>query len=184
MKVESTVLPGVLVIESPVHTDARGAFVERYHADKFSHLGLRQTWVQDNHVRSHQGVLRGLHFQWRRGQGKLVSVLRGAVLDVAVDVRRGSPTFGRWVAVELDEERARSIWIPPGFAHGYYVRSREADVYYKCTELYDPADEAGVLWSDPSLGIGWPVTEPTVSEKDRALPLLSPARADLPEYAA
>ena len=182
MRIEETALPGVLVIESQVHPDSRGSFAERYHAARFAEHGLPTAWVQDNHARSRKGVLRGLHFQRRRPQGKLVMVLRGAVLDVAVDVRRGSPTFGRWIAMELCEDRARSLWVPPGYAHGYCVLSDVADVLYKCTELYDPADDRGVLWSDATLGIAWPVAEPILSEKDRCLAPLSAERDDLPEF--
>lgn len=180
MKATPTALPDVLLIEGVVHTDARGQFVERFHAGKFADLGLHETWMQDNHVRSGRGVLRGLHFQARRPQGKLVTVLRGTIFDVAVDIRRASPHFGAWVGVELDEHRAQSLWVPPGFAHGYCVLSETADVYYKCTTLYDPADEGGVRWDDASLAIPWPVTEPVLSDKDRALPPLSHVRGDLP----
>lgn len=183
MKVEQTSLPGVLVIESPLHADSRGTFAERFHAPRFAEHGLPREWAQDNHVRSHHGVLRGLHYQQRRPQGKLVSVLRGAVLDVAVDVRRGSPTFRQWTAVELSEASARSVWVPPGFAHGYCVLSEEADVYYKCTDVYDPTDERGVLWSDPTLRIPWPTRRPTLSAKDLTLPRLDAALDDLPVYA-
>jgi dTDP-4-dehydrorhamnose 3,5-epimerase len=183
VKVEATALPEVLVLEMPLHADDRGTFAERYHERRFAEHGLPCAWAQDNHARSARGVLRGLHYQQRRPQGKLVSVLRGAILDVAVDVRRGSPTFGRWAAVTLSDRQARSLWIPAGYAHGYCVLTDEADVYYKCTDLYDPADERGVLWSDPSLAIPWPVTAPTLSAKDRALQVLSPSRDDLPEYA-
>lgn len=184
MHVVPTALPGVLLLEPTVHRDERGHFVELAHADRLAALGLPTTFRQLNRSHSGRDVLRGLHYQWRRPQGKLVSVAQGAIWDVAVDVRRGSPTFGRWVGVELDAASGRQLWIPPGFAHGFCVRSATADVIYQCTETYDPGGEAGVAWDDPALAIGWPVANPILSAKDRVQPPLDARRADLPAYEA
>jgi dTDP-4-dehydrorhamnose 3,5-epimerase len=182
MKVTETVLPGVLIIEPKVHGDSRGFFQETYRADSYGQLGL-PPFVQDNHSRSAKGVLRGLHSQRLRPQGKLVRVSRGAVLDVAVDINPASPTFGKHVAVELSDENHRQIYIPPGYAHGFCVLSEIADFLYKCTEYYQPGDEIGVLWNDPAIGIVWPAGQPLLSDKDLALPTLqelAKALADKP----
>ena len=183
MSAVDTVLPEVRVLEHAVHLDDRGSFSERFHARRFAEAGLPTTWAQDNHARSRYGVLRGLHYQLRRPQGKLVTVIRGSIFDVAVDIRRGSPTFGHWVAITLSEEDGRSVWIPPGFAHGYCVTSDVADVLYKCTDVYAPGDDHGVLWSDRRLAIPWPVADPVLSAKDLRCRPLDEARTDLPEYA-
>jgi dTDP-4-dehydrorhamnose 3,5-epimerase len=163
-----------------VFSDDRGFFLEAYNERRFAEFGLPARFRQDNHSRSVKGVLRGLHYQVRQPQGKLVSVIRGQIFDVAVDVRRGSSTFGRWHGVTLSADEPRYLWVPPGFAHGLCVLSDVADVVYKCTELFAPDDEGGVLWNDPTVGIEWPIANPILSPKDRRLPGLSPERSDLP----
>jgi dTDP-4-dehydrorhamnose 3,5-epimerase len=173
VRFEPTELPEVVVIEPTVHRDARGFFVETYHAEKYRSGGIDATFVQDNHSRSTEGTLRGLHLQLRRPQGKLVRVIAGEIFDVAVDVRRGSPTFGRWVGVTLSAENFRQCYIPSGFAHGFCVLTPAAEVEYKCTELYDPADERGVVWNDPDVAIRWPVEHPLLSPRDAGLPRLA-----------
>lgn len=165
-------LPGVIVIEPDVHRDARGLFLETYHRRKYEEAGIREVFVQDNHSRSARGTLRGLHAQWRRPQAKLVRVLSGEVFDVAVDVRPGSPTFGRHAAASLSAENFRQVYIPAGFAHGFCVLSDHADVEYKCSELYDPTDELSIAWDDPDLAIPWPLERPTLSAKDASAPRL------------
>ena len=180
MNVLETSLPGVLVLEPRVFGDDRGFLLESYNASRFAEHGLPTAFVQDNHSRSIRGVLRGLHFQRRNPQGKLVTVVRGAVWDVAVDVRAGSPTFGRWFGMRLDESSRQLLWIPPGFAHGFCVLSDVADLLYKCTALYDPGDDRGIRWDDPELAIEWPVAQPLLSSRDRALPTLVEAREELP----
>jgi dTDP-4-dehydrorhamnose 3,5-epimerase len=182
MNVTATSLPGVLVIEPRVFHDGRGLFLELFNAERFIELGLPTSFCQDNRSRSARGVLRGLHYQLTHPQGKLVTVAHGRIFDVAVDVRVGSPTFGQWTGVTLDADEPRLMWIPPGFAHGFCALSESADVIYKCTELYYPADEGGVLWCDERIGVEWPVREPLVSNRDRALPRLDPSRTDLPRY--
>lgn len=174
---ESTVLPGVRVLRPDRFRDARGFFLETFHREKYRSLGLEREFVQDNFSRSCRGTLRGLHFQLRHPQGKLVMVLRGEVYDVAVDIRRGSPTFGRWLGLTLSEENGCQLYIPEGFAHGFCVLSEEADFLYKCTDFYDPLDDRGILWSDPDLGIAWPIQGPLLSPKDARLPHL----AEIPE---
>lgn len=183
MTVRETTLPGVLVVEPRVFGDARGFFLERYHAERYAEAGISAAFVQDNHSRSSRGTLRGLHFQRRHPQGKLVEAVRGRIWDVAVDLRPGSPTFGQWEGVTLTEDSHRQLWVPPGFAHGFCVLSDEADVLYKCTDVYRPDDESGVRWDDPDLGIEWPLDEtPLLSAKDHALPLLADlAEAGLPD---
>jgi len=170
-------LPEVILVEPDVHRDPRGFFLETYHLDKYRAGGVPGPFVQDNHSRSIQGTLRGLHAQRRRPQGKLVRAVEGEMFDVAVDIRRDSATFGRWVAVRLSGENFHQLYVPPGFAHGFCVLSRVVHVEYKCTELYDPADEIGVAWNDPDVAIGWPVRDPIVSEKDRRLPRLQDLQA-------
>lgn len=182
MNVRRTDLPGVLVIEPRVFADGRGFFFESYHAQRYAEAGLPARFVQDNHSRSVPGTVRGLHYQLRRPQAKLVRVLRGAIYDVAVDIRRGSPTFGRWVAVELSAENKRQLFIPAGFAHAFCVPDVESEVEYKCTDYYDPDDQHGIRWDDASLAIPWPVAAPVLSDKDLAYVPLAPQRADLPEY--
>lgn len=181
MKVTETALPGVLLIAPRVHGDSRGFFFEAFHAERYAEAGIVAPFVQDNVSRSVKGTLRGLHFQEPNAQGKLVQVLRGAVFDVAVDVRVGSPHFGKWVGVELSEENRHQLWVPPGFAHGFCVLSEIADFAYKCTALYAPECEGSVRWNDPELGIAWPVREPIISAKDAAAPMLSEAKK-LPRF--
>lgn len=167
MNVLTTPLPGALVVEPRVHGDARGFFIETFHAGRYEAHGLPTHFVQDNWSRSAKGILRGLHFQHPNAQGKLVWCVRGAVHDVIVDVRSGSPTFGRSFGVELSEGNKRQLWVPSGFAHGFCVMSDEADFVYKCTEVYSPQDEQCLLWNDPALGIEWPVATPLLSAKDQ-----------------
>ncbi len=184
MKVIETELPGVLIVEPEVFGDARGFFLETFHKQRYADFGIPgngREFVQDNHSRSRKGVLRGLHFQLEHPQGKLVSVGMGAVFDVAADVNPDSPSYGRWVGVELSDTNHRQLWIPPGYAHGFCVLSDVVDFQYKCTDVYHPQSEAGVVWNDPDLDIRWPVCSPLLSEKDRLLPRLSEAaRAQLP----
>jgi dTDP-4-dehydrorhamnose 3,5-epimerase len=174
--VHQTELPGVLLLEPRVFGDDRGFFLESWNAKTFADAGLDLDFVQDNHSRSAHGVLRGLHYQLKNPQGKLVRVTSGAVFDVAVDLRRSSPHFGKWVGYELSEANKRMLWVPPGFGHGFVVTSESADFLYKCTELYDPTDDRGVRWDDPAIGIDWPVTAPALSAKDAAAPLLADAQ--------
>jgi dTDP-4-dehydrorhamnose 3,5-epimerase len=170
-------IPEVMLIEPQVFGDGRGFFMETWEARKFAAGGIDAQFVQDNHSASRQWVLRGLHYQLRHAQGKLVRVTQGEVFDVAVDVRASSPTFGQWVGERLSAENRRMMWIPPGFAHGFLVTSASVEFLYKCTDFYDPASERSVLWNDPALGIGWPLPsgiEPIVSAKDlAAVPLAS-----------
>lgn len=168
MRFVRTALPEVILVEPDVHRDGRGFFLETWHARKYREGGIDAAFVQDNHSRSARGTLRGLHAQRLRPQGKLVRVLAGEVFDVAVDVRRGSPTFLRWVGAVLSAENARQCWVPPGFAHGFCVTSETADVEYKCTDFYDPSDELRIAWDDPEIGVEWPLCDPVLSEKDRA----------------
>lgn len=172
MRFLETDLPGVVVIEPDVYRDARGFFLETYHAEKYRAAGIGVPFAQSNHSHSVRGALRGLHAQRRRPQGKLIRVLTGEIFDVAVDLRPESPTFARWTAVPLSAESFRQLWVPPGFAHGFYVLSPVADVEYMCTDVYDARDEIGVVWDDPDLGIVWPPGERIVSAKDQALPRL------------
>ncbi len=181
MKVSATELPGVLLVEPRVFGDHRGLFVETFQARRYADAGIVGGFVQDSLSRSVKGTLRGLHFQEPHAQGKLVQVLRGRVWDVAVDVRRGSPCFGRWVGVELSDEDRRQLWIPLGFAHGFCVLSDVADFFYKCTEVYTPEAERTILWNDPQLAIRWPVEAPLLSERDRKAPRLADAPV-LPAY--
>lgn len=185
MEVRETALPGVLRIRPRVFGDSRGFFLEGFNEARFAAAGLPTHFRQDNHSRSQRGVLRGLHYQLAHPQGKLVTCVRGRVFDVAVDIRRGSPHFGRWVGETLDGDDPSYLWIPPGFAHGFCVLSDVADFVYKCTELYAADDDRGVLWCDPDIGVEWPLDAPVLSEKDtRYATLRDPARADLPEYPA
>jgi dTDP-4-dehydrorhamnose 3,5-epimerase len=166
MNIIKTAIPGVLIIEPKIFGDARGFFLETFQADRYAATGIAAPFVQDNLSRSARGTLRGLHFQNPKPQGKLMTVLRGAVRDVVVDVRVGSPTFGRHVAVDLDDDNRRQLWVPRGFAHGFVVRSDSADFFYKCDELYSPADEKVLRWNDPELGIDWGVETPLLSPRD------------------
>lgn len=166
MKVIETALPGVLIIEPKAFGDHRGFFLETFQVERYREAGITLPFVQDNHSRSQRGVLRGLHFQRTRPQGKLVSVSRGAVYDVAVDIDPASATYGQFVGVELNDDNHRQMWVPPGYAHGFCVLSEVADFQYKCTDFYLPADEGGLAWNDPDVGIPWPITEPQLSAKD------------------
>lgn len=172
MKVIETALPGVLIIEPKVFGDQRGFFLETFQAERYHEAGITLPFVQDNHSRSQHGVLRGLHFQRLRPQGKLVSVSRGSVYDVAVDINPESPTCGQFVGVELNDDNHRQFWVPPGYAHGFCVLSDSADFQYKCTDLYYPEDEGGVIWNDPEINIPWPVKSPKLSAKDKSNPTL------------
>jgi dTDP-4-dehydrorhamnose 3,5-epimerase len=176
MNVIQTELPGVLILEPQVFGDQRGYFLETWSSTRYGDAGIAGPFVQDNIVFSRMGVLRGLHFQHPHSQGKLVQVLAGEVVDIAVDVRVGSPTFGRWVGERLSEENHRQMYIPPGFAHGYCVLSETALFCYKCTDFYNPASEMGILWNDPDLNIDWSIAAPVVSPKDAGYPRL----ADIP----
>jgi len=173
MNIKPTEHPDVLLIEPDVFGDARGFFMETFHVEKFAQAGLPTAFLQDNHSHSIRGVLRGLHYQLQHPQGKLVWVVSGEVLDVAVDIRKGSPRFGQWVSVLLSAENRQQIYVPPGFAHGYCTLSEEADFLYKCTDVYTPADEYGIAWDDPALAIEWPPVEYLLSDKDLKNPLLS-----------
>jgi dTDP-4-dehydrorhamnose 3,5-epimerase len=169
MNVVKTKLDDCVIIEPKVFGDERGFFLETFQAERYACLvGITLPFVQDNHSRSARGVLRGLHFQKTKPQGKLVRVVRGEVYDVAVDIRKGSATFGEWEGVILSEENKKQFWVPPGFAHGFVVLSDTADFEYKCTDYYDPSDEGSILWSDPDLNIPWPVANPALSTKDES----------------
>ena len=181
MKVITTELPEVLVLEPQMFGDQRGFFLECFQAKRYADAGITKPFVQDNMSRSSYGVLRGLHLQHPFAQGKLVSVMRGRVMDVAVDARVGSPNFGRHVAVEVSEENHRQVWIPRGFAHGFVVLSETADFFYKCDDFYSPKDEITIRWSDPAIGIKWGVENPSLSAKDAAAPLLAELK-NLPVY--
>ena len=186
MAFHETDLPGVLLIEPRVFRDDRGFFLETYHAERYREGGLDAVFVQDNHSESKRGTLRGLHAQLRRPQGKLVRCVEGEIFDVAVDMRRGSPTFGRWVGEVLSAENFRQLYIPPDFLHGFYVMSETAQVEYKCTDVYDPGHELSVIWNDPEIGIDWPLDglEPTLSGKDAAASRLSELGDQLPIFRA
>ena len=172
MNVVKTPLDGVLVFEPKLFRDDRGHFAETFHHERYRAAGLTLPFVQDNWSRSRRGTLRGLHFQTPRPQGQLVRVTRGAVFDVAVDIRRSSPSFGKWFGLELSEENGKQLWIPPGFAHGFVALKDDTDFLYKCTEVYVPEADAGVLWNDPDIGIEWPLKDVLLSKKDAAAPKL------------
>jgi dTDP-4-dehydrorhamnose 3,5-epimerase len=183
MKVSETALPGVLLLEPKVYGDSRGFFLETYRRTHYQEAGIQRDFVQDNISRSGRGVLRGLHFQLEKPQAKLVSVIRGAVFDVAVDVRHGSPTFGQWVGFELSDQNHRQLFIPEGFAHGFEVLSEEADFFYKCSDYYHPTSEFGVCWNDATINIPWHTKQPIISAKDSAYPSLMELSAQqLPRY--
>lgn len=182
MNITETSLPGVLLVEPDVFGDSRGFFEETWHARKYAEQGLDASFVQDNHSRSGKGVLRGLHYQLEHPQGKLVRVVSGTVFDVAVDIRRGSPNFGRWVGVELSGENHRQLYVPPGFAHGFCVMSDTADFLYKCTDFYAPEYEYGILWNDSDIGIEWPGSDFHISDKDLNNVALGELGDKLPEY--
>jgi len=182
MEFRQTKLSGVLIVEPDVHRDDRGFFLESYHREKYAAAGIDLDFVQDNHSKSERGTLRGLHAQWRKPQGKLVRVLAGEIFDVAVDARKGSPTFGQWVGATLSSDNHHQIWVPPGFVHGFCVTSDIAEVEYKCTDVYDPGGELGVIWNDPDIGIEWPVAEPLLSGKDASAPQLKDVQDKLSDY--
>jgi len=181
VRVVPSTLPGVLVIAPDIHEDGRGFFLETYHVERYREHGIVGPFVQDNHSRSIGGTLRGLHLQLRRPQAKLIRVVEGEIFDVAVDVRRRSPTFGRWVGVRLSAVNFKQCFVPPGFAHGFCVVSPIAQVEYKCTDLYDPASEIGIAWNDPAIGIAWPIAEPTLSPRDSRHPTLAAVTHQLPD---
>tara|TARA_B110000003_G_C16651144_1_gene534167 strand:+ start:5080 stop:5616 length:537 start_codon:yes stop_codon:yes gene_type:complete len=167
LKIIKTKLKDCFLIQPKVHSDERGFFLETFHTDRYHRLaGIKLPFVQDNHSRSSKGVLRGLHFQKTKPQGKLVRVVKGKVYDVALDIRKDSHSFGLWEGVILSEENKNQLWVPPGFAHGFLVLSEMADFEYKCTDYYDPSDEGSILWNDPDLQISWPLKNPTLSDKD------------------
>jgi dTDP-4-dehydrorhamnose 3,5-epimerase len=182
VRVVTTAIPGVLIVEPDVHADDRGFFLETYHAERYRQHGIAGPFVQDNHSRSGGGTLRGLHLQLQHPQGKLIRVIEGEIFDVAADVRRGSPTFGRWVGVALTAESFKQVYIPPGFAHGFAVVSTVAQVEYKTTDFYDPAGELGIAWNDPMLAIAWPSSRPILSARDARHPLLAEMIDTLPAY--
>lgn len=185
MKVSETTLPGVYLIEPRVFPDQRGFFQETWQATRYAQAQIPGPFVQDNHSHSTQGTLRGLHYQLKHPQGKLVWVLQGEVFDVVVDIRVGSPTFGRWFGAVLSAENHRQLYVPAGFAHGFCVLSASADFLYKCTALYTPGDEYGLCWDDPRLAIVWPITAPLLSDKDRQYPPLDAIPRDhLPVFQA
>ena len=172
MKVTPTKLPEVLLIEPRIFPDARGHFLETYQADRYRDCGVPSRFVQDNLSYSLKGVLRGLHYQLGRPQGKMIWAVQGRIFDVVVDIRKSSPRFGRWLSLEFDGDSCRQLYVPEGFAHGFCVLSAEAVVIYKCTDYYAPAEERGIIWDDPGLGIDWPVKDPLLSPKDLIFPTL------------
>jgi dTDP-4-dehydrorhamnose 3,5-epimerase len=176
-------LPGVLLVEPTVFEDGRGFFMETFHLQKYAEIGIPGPFRQDNHSHSRRGTLRGLHYQLKNPQGKLVYVVKGEIFDVAVDIRRGSPAFGKWSGELLSEKNKRQLYVPEGFAHGFCVLSETADVIYKCTDLYAPGDEYGVFWADDTIDIDWPMKDPVLSEKDSKNPVLKDIEeAHLPAY--
>lgn len=175
-----TEIEGLALIEAGAHGDDRGFLLESFRADTWIELGVGAEFVQENHSRSTRGALRGIHFQLRPGQAKLVRAARGAIWDAAVDLRRGSPTYGQWEGYELSDRNHRQLYVPAGFGHGFCVLSEEADVHYKLSSYYDPATEAGFAWNDPEVGVDWPVEEPRLSDRDRGAPLLSEIADELP----
>lgn len=178
-----TSLPGVCLLRPQIHSDPRGFFFESYHRDKFAQIGIRDNFVQDNHSKSVKNTLRGLHYQLKFPQTKLCRVIQGEVLDVAVDIRRGSPNFGKWVSVTLSSSQHNQIYVPAGFAHGFLVLSETAEFLYKCSDIYHQEDEHGILWNDPVLKIAWNIEHPFLSAKDAAYPPLSKVPAELlPPY--
>ena len=174
MEVEKLELEGLLLVTLDIYRDDRGFFCEKFHEEKFKDLGISENFIQDNHSRSAPKVLRGLHFQNNPGQGKLVSVVRGSIFDVVVDIRKDSSTYGKWTSVEISEENGRALWVPEGFAHGFVVTSdHDADVTYKVTGKYNPKGEGGIIWNDPDLGINWPISDPVLSDRDQKQPAFS-----------
>ena len=182
MKVSELEIPGVILIEPAVHKDKRGFFLETYHEERYAALGVPGPFVQDNHSKSVKGTVRGLHFQLGCPQGKLVRVTSGEVFDVAVDVRKGSPSFGKWVGAYLSAENMHQLYIPEGFAHGFCVTTDSAEFLYKCTDYYSPAEERGILWNDPDIDVSWPVSHALISDRDSALKTLSEMTNELPPF--
>jgi dTDP-4-dehydrorhamnose 3,5-epimerase len=183
LQIIPTLLPGVLLIQPRVFKDPRGFFMETYRQNVLAEAGIRESFVQDNHSHSSRGVLRGLHYQLRNPQAKLCRVVQGEVFDIAVDIRLGSPNFGKWVGVLLSGENHAALYIPKGFAHGFVVRSETADFLYKCSDYFDGGDDRGVLWNDPDIGIDWATPAPILSDKDqRYLPLSKIAHENLPRF--
>lgn len=182
MRVTPIDIPGVLLLEPTVLSDQRGCFTETYHEQRYRDAGITEHFVQDNCSRSVRNTLRGLHFQEPHAQGKLVMALEGTVYDVVVDIRKGSPTFGKWYGIELSGKNHHQMYIPPGCAHGFCVTSEMATFLYKCTAYYSPKDERGILWSDPTLGIHWSISEPILSPKDQAYRTLNAMDGELPFY--
>ena len=180
MKVTESRLKGVYLIKPQIHDDPRGFFFESYHRDRYKDQGIDVDFVQDNYARSTHGVLRGMHYQIKRSQAKLVWVPQGEVFDVAVDVRKDSPTFGQWVGYTLSSKNKHQLFVPAGFAHGYCVLSETADFAYKCSDYYHPEDEGGFIWNDPRVGIEWPIEDPVLSEKDQNYSTLD--KANLPDF--
>jgi len=182
MRFLDTRLPGIILIEPDVHEDQRGYFLELYHTDKYAKAGLPSRFVQDNFANSVYGTLRGLHYQRRHPQGKLITTMQGTIFDVAVDIRPASSSFGQWQGIELSAENKRQVYIPPGFAHGYCVLSETASVMYKCTELYVPDDEGGIIWNDPGINIAWPIATPFLSSKDQLHATLARSESQWPGF--
>ncbi|MEO8333828.1 MAG: dTDP-4-dehydrorhamnose 3,5-epimerase [bacterium] len=184
MRIVPTELAEVVIIEPRIHTDDRGFLVVSFNEHEFADAGLPTHFAQDNHSRSVGGVIRALHFQGRTPQGKLITAMTGEIFDVAVDVRVGSPTFGKWTGLTLRGSEPRYFWIPPGFAHGFAVLSEFADVAYKCTSMFEPGHQYGIRWDDPAIGISWPIANPILSAADRASPLLHDMFDSLPRFGA
>ncbi len=183
LKLINTSIPDVILIEPNVYDDSRGFFLETFHHRKYADVGIDQVFVQDNYSHSKRGIIRGLHYQLIHPQGKLIYVMKGEIFDVAVDIRRGSPSFGQWFGTSLSAENKRQIYVPKGFAHGFCVLSESADVMYKCTDFYDAEDEYGIFWSDETIAIDWPVKTPVLSDKDNGFQKLTEiSENDLPVY--
>ena len=182
MRLIETGFSGLVLIDPKVHEDPRGFFLEIYHAQRYAEAGISLPFVQDNFSRSVRGTLRGLHYQLKNSQGKLVMVTEGTVFDVAVDIRKGSPSFGRWYGTALSADNKRQLYIPQGFAHGFCVLSEVAGFVYKCTDFYSPGDERGIIWNDPAIGITWPVAAPLLSPKDQSYRTLAEMDSQLPIY--
>ncbi len=177
MKFTETKLADVIIIEPKVFVDSRGFFKETFQVERYQEIGINQEFVQDNYSRSEKGVLRGLHFQINKPQGKLVSCLKGAVFDVVVDINPTSTTYANYIGVELTEDNHKQVWVPPGYAHGFCVLTETADFHYKCTANYDPKDEAGIIWNDPDVAIDWPISDPILSYKDNFFSTLAKLNA-------
>jgi len=183
MNIQETKLPGVLILEPKVFSDDRGYFFETWNSTRYEQTGIQGPFVQDNISFSKKGILRGLHFQQPQSQGKLIQVLSGQVVDVVVDIRAGSPTYGQWIGEVLSESNHRQMYVPPGFAHGYCVTSETALFSYKCTDFYNPATEHGIIWNDPDIGIEWPTAQPVLSKKDAVYPRLKEFQPEnLPQF--